>query len=124
MTCPQIVAGCSLADNANSGETSALTCRALQHSGWLNQRIPKNRGEIWALTWCVIHHSGWLDQAKKENRVLIRALTCRASQHTGWLSPRLPSVQRPDHSPHLSCPLPQWQAEPTPTEPTEARTAP
>jgi hypothetical protein len=32
--------------------------------------------------------------------------------------------QRPERYPQLTCPPPQWRAEPTPTEVTEARAAP
>jgi hypothetical protein len=77
------------------------------------------------------------------------ALTSRDRQQSGWLSPPLPSKQRPEERPQMSCPPPQWfaehtrpnerrpeqrprllcpppqrQAVPTPNKRTEARTTP
>jgi hypothetical protein len=37
---------------------------------------------------------------------------------------RRPSNQRPEQRPNLSCPPPQWLAEPTPTERKEVIAAP
>jgi hypothetical protein len=66
---------------------------------------------------------GWA-QADQANRGQSSALACRARNHSGWLSPRRPSEQRPEKCHHLSCPPPQWLAEPTPTDGTEATAAP
>ena len=44
--------------------------------------------------------------------------------HSGLLSPRKPCEQRPEQRPQLASPPLQWLAEPTPTERSEARSAP
>jgi hypothetical protein len=67
--------------------------------------------------------AGWahVDQANKGQS---SALNFRARKHRGWLSPRRRMEQRPQRHPHLTSPPPQWLAEPTPTELTEAIAAP
>jgi hypothetical protein len=61
------------------------------------------------------HHSGFLSSRRPSEQRQSIAINCRTRHHNAWLSPRLPSVQWPDQRPHLSCPLPQSLAEPTPT---------
>jgi hypothetical protein len=87
------------ADQANRGQSSALTCR-------------------------VRHHSGWLSHAYQANTGQSSAITCRPCHPSGSLSLRRQSKQRPKQLPHLSCPPTQSVAEPSPTGGAEARAAP
>jgi hypothetical protein len=92
------VAGSAHADRANDDQCSALTCRVRHHSDSLSpQRHSEQRPE--------------------------QRLTCRARHQSGWLSHAYQANTDQQRS-HLSSPPPQWLAEPTSTEGTEARAAP
>ena len=67
--------------------------------------------------------AGWA-HADKANKGQISAITSRHSQHSGWLIPSKPIERRPEQRSHLSCQPPKWLSETTPTERTEAGTAP
>jgi hypothetical protein len=66
--------------------------------------------------------AGWA-HATQANRGQRCALTFRARHHSGGLGPRRPSEQIPEQRPHLSSPPPQWLADPSPADITEARAA-
>jgi hypothetical protein len=117
------VAGWAQAEESNSGLISALTCRAIHHSGWLGpSRQSEKRLELGPHLSCPPRQ--WLSvPTTSKRRGQTSAITCRASQQSGCLIPRLSSYQRPEQRPHLSFPLPQCLVEPMPTERTEATTA-
>jgi hypothetical protein len=113
------------ADQVNKCQSSALTCRARHRSGLLSPCRPRDQIPVKCPHLSCPPHTvaGWA-HTNQANRGQTSALNFSARLHSCWLSSRRPSEQRPDHRPHLSCPPPQWLAEPRPTEPTEARAAP
>jgi hypothetical protein len=144
------VAGWAHDDQGNRDQRSALTCRARQHSGWLgpgqpSEQRPDQRSQLlcpptqWMAELKLIKRSkaraapspvvpvntvaGWT-HAEQAIRGQSIALNCRARHHSGWLIPRRPSRQRPDLRLHPSCLPPQWLAEATSTNRTEATSAP
>jgi hypothetical protein len=117
------VAGCAHADQANRGQSRVLTFCVLNHSGWLYPPRPVDRGQSSALTCRASHHISCLSVAYQANRGQISPLTCHLRHTSGWLSLRRPREQRPEQRPQLSCPLPQWLAQHTPTKRIELSSA-
>jgi hypothetical protein len=135
---------------SDRGQRGSLTCRDRQHSGWLSKRrpcehrpaqrphqscspnqwlartIPTRRSEARFANSPVVHFTtvAVCSLADQPNRGHSCALTCCARNLIGWLSQCRPSEQRPEQCPHLTCPPPQWLAEPTLTDRTEAKAAP
>jgi hypothetical protein len=135
------VAGWAQNDEANRVQSTALTSRNRQHSGWLGRRrrseqrteqrpqiscpptqwlakrAPKNRSEARGTPSPVVPAStvAGSAQADQANRGQRSAHTCRARHPSGCLSPRRTSKQRPEQCHYQSCPTPQRLKEPTPT---------
>ena len=144
------VTGWAHADKHNIGQFCSLACRFCHHSGclsprtpskqrseqrpdllctrqqWMAERTPSQRTEARAAPTPVVPANTVAGRtlADQANRSQSSSLKFCARHLSGCLSPRRPSEHRSDQRPHLLYPPPQWMAEPTPTERTDARAEP
>ena len=130
----------------NIGHRIAFTCRAHHHSGWLSPRLPSVltpeqrpmlscpptkwlgeptttlRTEATATPSIVAPATTMARLANADRAKSGHSSAIKCSRHnSSWLSPRRPSEHMTEQRSHLPCPPPQWLAEPTPTDRTEAR---